>query len=110
MIPICAHMKHSTLVMRMYEPSPGRMFHMSQITNSDTNLHHKDECSLNPESRPCTYSSLATDMAQFTEKIQNKKLSAYSDLLMYEAFYFGDENKETITGKNVSCFKPVNQS
>jgi hypothetical protein len=28
---------------------------------------------------------------------------------MYDAFYFGDEIEETITGKNVSCFKPVNE-
>jgi hypothetical protein len=47
-------------------------------------------------------------MAQLTEKIQKK--ITYSDLHIYEAFYLGDENKETITGKTVSCFKPVNQS
>jgi hypothetical protein len=101
-------MKHSTLVMSMYDPSPGRLFHMFQTAHSDTNLEHNDESSLKPEPRSSTCSSLETRHGPVYREDTEKK--SYSDLHMYEAFYFGDENKETITGKTVSCFKPVNQS
>jgi hypothetical protein len=92
--------------MRTTEPSPGRLFQYVS-SQSFRYIFTGWRCMQSKTRTKVLYLLLFNDKhSQVREKPQKR---VYSDLHMYEAFYFGEENEETITWKNISCFKPVIQ-